>query len=569
MAQQILFKRGKTLYGSQAEAINALNSLAFVQGEPVIVNYLDSDTSTVRILFAIGITNGTGASCYRLITTFDSYSDLANSLGALSDSLTIHEDSLANGATVGHVYDDGSGDIEFTQGIAKIKEGAVSLSAIEKGAAAGIIGIKSSDLASSDGSAAPSFMSWGEVIQELTANGFLAFRGVQIVGGDSIVADSSQATLKISTDNNLSLTKAADGSLKISLNGEIPGGTGGSVELNTVSGPIKISGTSDAIVTEFSATEPVSFQTPPAIESPVTVGSAGDNSNSQAVATVGYVVNKIDNKLAEFDGMKYMGAFNPNTQTLPAAEAGYTYKISENGNIEGLGEVHSGDMIICSSDNTAEKTPANWDLIEAHDGTIMSSVTGQTEAGNIVVFDNTTGSSVSDSGVKVSELLQKSVKVSAGNGLELSGTNTSGVLGNGDVVVSHAEVTRNDEGTGNVVTGITTNEYGHITSVTFGEAGGNLSLAKEGEFSGDYAGAGYTLGGVKLENDVLTLYSTQLPGTVKVNGSSTELKYLADVIAAKSEDSLGVNEYAVKTSVNSNNVIELSVTIDKIDGGEF
>ena len=262
--------------------------------------------------------------------------------------------------------------------------------------------------------------------------------------------------------------------------------------------------------------------------------------------------------------MHYKGAFDPTTQTLPAGDAGDTYKISSEGEITGLGTLHIGDMIICNSDNTVESTPENWDIIEVHTGTLVGPEIATN--GNLVIFNN--ASSVSDSGIAASSIVTDTRKVIAGKGLEFGGENKSGVLA-GDVTINHAKADITEEGkdTGDVVKSISVDEFGHISSVVYGEASENLTLAHGGDgWSGSYLTAGKFINGISLENSTLTAYATDLPGTVRVSGESS-LGFLKNLVVGKTEN-LVDNEYTIISAQNKEK-LELSVKIDKIDGGTF
>lgn len=66
--------------------------------------------------------------------------------------------------------------------------------------------------------------------------------------------------------------------------------------------------------------------------------------------------------LTSFDALRYMGALAAGA-TLPEANKGDVYKVTSKGTIAGA-KVEVGDMLICNTDNTAENTPANWDIIQ-------------------------------------------------------------------------------------------------------------------------------------------------------------------------------------------------------------
>lgn len=568
MSQQILFKRGLTLYNSLGEVKAAFDGLTWTTGEPVIAKYLDS--SVVKVLFGIGIGDGVGSANYRLVCDHETVNQILTRLGNLTTALSDHEDQLADGTTPGHVVNDESSDIVFENGIAKIKAGKIGLDSISTSSTSGILGYKSEDLSTTNNNAPAVVMTWDDVVKELGNIGFYTFRKATI-GGESVESQSVQGELKITLDDNFTVTKdASNNSLHIALNGTVSDGEEGApVTLTTASGPVKISGTSNAIITEFGPD--VAFPNTPAIQNEtVTVGSAGDVDTSKAVPTVGYVIQKINSVLASNDAMHYMGTLDPSAAEfkLPAGNAGDTYKITAEGTIEGLGEVHVGDMVICKTDNTAESTAANWDVIEVHDGSISAPTTATN--GNIAVFD-ANGSALADGGVKVADLVKGSTLVGATNGLELTGSNTTGALGNGNVIIGHSEVTLTEEGkeTGTVVTGVETNAYGHVTKVTYGEAAKSLILehsGTEGAWNGNILNGGYFINGVQLEDSTLSVFATGLPGTVRA-ASGTSLKFLKDAIIGKSEN-LVANEYAI-TSAQKGDVVELSVVIDKIDGGTF
>jgi hypothetical protein len=125
MSQQILFKRSADIYSNRTAAIEKLNTLTWAAGEPIIANYYDNGET--RILFAIGIANRVGSQGYRIISDFETVSQLITSLDTLSKALESHEGSLVSGENAGHVINDETSDIEFTNGIGKLKQGSLAL----------------------------------------------------------------------------------------------------------------------------------------------------------------------------------------------------------------------------------------------------------------------------------------------------------------------------------------------------------------------------------------------------------------------------------------------------------
>lgn len=563
MSQQILFKRGLNLFSNRSAALDKFNALSWTAGEPVIACY--SEGIQTKILFAIGIGTGTGSANYRLIADFETIAALVSSLDALSKSLESHEDILANSENAGHVINDETADIEFVNGIGKLKKGNLAIDALAKNAASGIIGYKTSSVNSADSEgAAAEVLSWNDVLTELQTAGLKTFRTITIgkssdpSGMVSVEAPGVGSTLKITTDDNISVSSPNGNDLHISLAADL--GEVGSDLTTLENQPIVLTGTTKGISTAFN---------PNGVELPagstaftVTPGSDIDTDSSSYVATVGYVSQKINKVLESNDAMHYMGSLDPTVAefALPAGNAGDTYKISKDGSIEGLGNVHAGDMIICNSDNTLESTPTNWDVVEVHDGSLIAPE--GISAGNIIAFGN--GNEVIDTNINYQNIVTSARGVQAGTGLTGGGT-----LGS-DITIAHGNVSTATEGEGSLITGIEVNEQGHVTKIVKGNIDNSLTLEKNGVSGswseGAYVNSGYTISGVSLESGVLTAYASELPGLVRA-ANGTQLKYIKDVIAGKSGE-LAANEYAI-TAAQNGDVVELSVKIDKIDGGTF
>lgn len=556
MSQQILFKRGADIYSNRTAAIEKLNTLTWAAGEPIIANYYDNGET--RILFAIGIANKVGSQGYRIISDFETVSQLITSLDTLSKALESHEGSLVSGESAGHVINDETSDIEFTNGIGKLKQGSLALESLTSSAAAGIIGYKSSDLVSGESSA--SILSWNEVLGELNTAGLRIFSKIKMgKASDSenmieVTPSLLGATLSITTDDNITVTSPGANQFHISLNADL-GDVGSEVSTLDDNQPILISGTTTGIVTALNP-KGVSL---PGGSSAVTigVGTTHDKTSSNIVATVGFVNSKINSVLESNDAMHYMGTFDPTTQTLPAGNAGDTYKISVSGEIVDFGKVHVGDMIICNADGTAEGTASAWDLVEVHNGSLIApeNVVG----GNLVIFGS--GNEVADSGISANSLLTKDSGIIAGDGLTGGGNFT-----NGNVTISHESVATSVEGEGSLITGIEYNEHGHITKIVKGNVSDTLTLDRQGQWQENgYVSQDSFISGITLANGVITAFSSDMPGKVRVASGQT-MNYLKDIFGTKSE--LAEGEYAVSAAQNGAKM-ELSVVIDKIDGGTF
>lgn len=118
----------------------------------------------------------------------------------------------------------------------------------------------------------------------------------------------------------------------------------------------------------------------PALTGTPTVPTAAQGTNTTQIASTAYVIAEIAARLAAADALVYKGAIdasaNPN---YPAADAGFTYRISAAGRIGGASgaKVEVGDMLICHLDGSAAGTHAvvgaNWDIIQTNiDGALTT-----------------------------------------------------------------------------------------------------------------------------------------------------------------------------------------------------
>jgi hypothetical protein len=126
--------------------------------------------------------------------------------------------------------------------------------------------------------------------------------------------------------------------------------------------------------------------------------SAGDNSTK--LATTAYV----DALIAAADALVYKGVVdcsaNPN---YPAADAGWTYRVSVAGKIGGASgvNVEVGDLLLCLTDGTASGNQAtvgaNWDIVQANiDGAVVGPASAT--SGNVATYNGTSGKTIQDGG---------------------------------------------------------------------------------------------------------------------------------------------------------------------------
>jgi len=126
------------------------------------------------------------------------------------------------------------------------------------------------------------------------------------------------------------------------------------------------------------------------------------------------------------DPLLYKGAIdcsgNPN---YPAADAGFTYRISVAGKIGGASgpNVEAGDMLVCHVDGSAAGTHAvvgaNWDILQINlDGAVIGPTSATDSA--VALFDSTTGKLIKNSLVTIDG--SGSVNIPSGQSYKINGT---------------------------------------------------------------------------------------------------------------------------------------------------
>lgn len=146
----------------------------------------------------------------------------------------------------------------------------------------------------------------------------------------------------------------------------------------------------------------------PALTGTPSAPTAATGTNTTQIATTAFVHAEIEAKMGESDAMVYKGTIDGgNTEAYgaltPAANKGWTYKVTTAGKIDGV-KVEIGDMLICNTDNTASATAnnystiaANWDFIQGNQDGVVVGPSSAT-SGNVVLFDGATGKLIKDSG---------------------------------------------------------------------------------------------------------------------------------------------------------------------------
>lgn len=144
----------------------------------------------------------------------------------------------------------------------------------------------------------------------------------------------------------------------------------------------------------------------PALTGTPTAPTAATGTDTTQIATTAFVNAEIASKMAQSDAMIYKGTLAGGSTgdygaLTPAADKGWTYKVTTAGKIDGV-NVEVGDMLICNTDSTAAATAssyatvaANWDFIQGNqDGVVIGPASAVNN--HVAVFDGTTGKLIKD-----------------------------------------------------------------------------------------------------------------------------------------------------------------------------
>lgn len=258
-----------------------------------------------------------------------------------------------------------------------------------------------------------------------------------------------------------------------------------------------------------------------------TAPTAAQGTNTTQIATTEFVVTEIDAKIEELgDAMVYKGTLAGGSTgsygaLTPAANKGWTYKVTTAGKIDGVA-VEVGDMLICNADSTAAATSSNyttivnkWDFVQSNiDGAVIGPSSAVTDA-SVAGFDGTAGR-------KLKALTATEIKAAAGLSL----------VKNQAITVTSTSVS---DGTN------TFNKYTHPTTTAVGAAA--VKVGNDG-LGHVVLGAALTKSDVGLGN-VANTGDSATPvegGTTKftTGGAYTELAKKVDVVEGKG---LSTNDY--------------------------
>lgn len=162
-----------------------------------------------------------------------------------------------------------------------------------------------------------------------------------------------------------------------------------------------LDGVTSNVQTQLNAKAPTAS---PALTGTPTAPTPDSTDNGTRLATTAFVQTVVSGLLDAKDAFRFIGTL-AGGDTLPAAESGHVYRVTSDGEINGL-TVHEGDTITCCVDGTKAGTPANWFVTHTnHDGQVMGPATA-TDA-HVAVYDGSTGKLIKDSGFTIETSVPK------------------------------------------------------------------------------------------------------------------------------------------------------------------
>lgn len=571
--QTILFKKNPVLFRDEAEALDALRSMKFTMGEPVVAIYGPS-WKEAELILAIGKRTAAGETAFDIVATSRDTANINVDITNIKNALKEHEGVLASDDNPGHVI---SGRyIGYINGYGFVKQLSHKV-----------------DFVTSEGTI--SFNGSQDVSVNIPSPGNSGPKANSSVGsaGNSLNysrEDHVHPVQQTISGNAGSATKLRDPQ-KIDITGAVLGST-----TTDFSGPVTIE-------TSVNHTHPSSeitdiqdiwdeLETKAPIESPdlsgiPTAPTAPQGTNTTQVATTEFVINEIQDKIEAAIALRYKGTIGTGDediiQTLPSHHVtGDTYLCSEGSPVVGEYQTEPGDMIVCIRDSSVA-SDSDWNVIQGNvDGSLIIgeglsgngnlksgatishypkpiSGTKEGENGSSFVTDVLVDKFGHISGVEKSNI---SNRITAGNGQYISGiwingTNLEGTFGNLPTIQINDGSPEQDQ----FVTGfaVSTNNNSHTINVSKRSLViPDIELRYADAVSGQYVSGFTSLG------HTINVLRTNFPaesGKVKVSENG-QASYLSNKLIS---DNTGGNKYGVNITPGAD-TLKLGVIIENIDG---
>ena len=534
MIQLILFKKNDQLFQTKEEAIQGLNSVEFHTGEPVVALY-GTSASDAKLVMAVGTADGTGEGFFTIVSTEDDASSLLSQIQQLSQALTSHEDTLANGETTGHVLD--SDDIIFVNGQGTVVQAGKVKSALT------FTGFTS---ATFDGSSAISVaLPEAGTISPIGAGTAKIGTSTKFAREDHVhpaqenVTGNAGTATKLQNQVDITLSGAVSGTVSTDFSGNVEIATTIGEHTHEIS---DVTGLQEALDEKAPLDSPEFTGTPTA-----PTATAGTDSNQ--IATTAFVIKEISDKLAAAMALTFKGTLGTDgtIQALPSKHTVGDVYIAISGAPD-INEVavESGDMVICTRTGSSAND-ADWSVVQTN---LDGAVTGPTSSisNNIAIFQGTSGNQIADSGLSIADLAKSNTQVTAGEGL----TGGGAISANIEIAHGNKPVTGTDAGgTGTVVTGVLIDKFGHVASTTKATLGGTITADK-----GKYI-TSVTLNGTTLEGT-----TADLPKVTISDGEIVENQYVTGL-------TVGADGYSISVSKSEIIVPDVAITGGEAESGYY
>ncbi len=227
---------------------------------------------------------------------------------------------------------------------------------------------------------------------------------IYVAGGGSYTVASVTNATTVSLTNSGATGNATAGATVATAAAVVPGGIKGADGTGTgdVSGPASAANNNLVL---FNGTTGKSVKDSGVALS--TDGTLAANSDAK-VPTEKAIKAYVDQLLGAQDAMIFKGVVDCSTSpNYPAADRGWTYRVSVAGKIGGAGglNVEAGDILLCLTDGTASGTQASvgaaWSVAQTNlDGAVIGPASATDS--RLAAFDGVSGKLLKDSGVLVS-----------------------------------------------------------------------------------------------------------------------------------------------------------------------